>query len=189
MSPRVGLDYQSIVTTAIQLADKEGINGVTIATVAKELGVRPPSLYNHISGLQELRNKVALYGLQELLKRMKQATYSLTKEKAIHELAKSYLTFAREHPGVYELTTSSPDPLEKDIQKESEAIVNLTVSILTTFDLNEEECVHAVRGIRSLLHGFASLEKNGGFGLPLSLDDSFTKMLNAYIAGLSLYKT
>ncbi|WP_088102123.1 TetR/AcrR family transcriptional regulator [Halalkalibacter urbisdiaboli] len=187
MSPRIGLDYSTVVQTAIQLADAEGPTSVTIATLAKKLGVRPPSLYNHISSLQDVRNKVVLHGLNELLRRIENATRRVVREEAVHQLAKAYLTFAREHPGVYEMTLA-PDVTVEEIERASAAIVQLTVAIIKTFDINEEESLHAVRGIRSMLHGFASLERNGGFGLSLSLDDSYKKMINAYLHGLTIYR-
>ena len=50
--------------------------------------------------------------------------------------------------------------------------------------LRGEEGLHAVRGLRSVVHGFASLEVAGGFGLPLNLDESFRRLVEMFIHGL-----
>ena len=47
-----------------------------------------------------------------------------------------------------------------------------------------EDGLHAVRGLRSVVHGFASLEVAGGFGLPLDLDESFRRLVEMFIGGL-----
>jgi AcrR family transcriptional regulator len=187
MSPRVGLDVAKILKVAIDIADREGCESVTLATVSQKIGVRSPSLYNHIGGLPDLRKKLAFHGLTELHKRMSASVSKKSRHEAIHALADAYLSFAREHPGVYELTLA-PDLNDRDIQDASENIVKVAVSAFKTFDLTEEECLHAVRGIRSLLHGFASLEKNQGFGLPLSLSESFEKLIHAFLSGIHTYK-
>jgi len=42
-----------------------------------------------------------------------------------------------------------------------------------------------VRAIRSALHGFVSLEREGGFGLPLNIDDSYDNLVTMLDAGLA----
>jgi hypothetical protein len=44
--------------------------------------------------------------------------------------------------------------------------------------------LHAVRGLRSLVHGFATLEVAGGFGMPLDIDESFRRLVELLISGL-----
>ena len=53
--PRVGLDREAVVEAAIALADRAGIEGLTIKSLAQKLGVQPPSLYNHVESLEALR--------------------------------------------------------------------------------------------------------------------------------------
>ncbi len=56
--------------------------------------------------------------------------------------------------------------------------------MLASYGLSSEEAVHAARGLRSVAHGFATLEVSGGFGIPLDLDESFRRLLRAFTAGL-----
>ncbi len=44
--------------------------------------------------------------------------------------------------------------------------------------------LHAVRGLRSIVPGFVTLEGAGGFGLPLDLDESFRRLVAAFVKGL-----
>ena len=50
--------------------------------------------------------------------------------------------------------------------------------------LSEEEAIHAIRSLRSIVHGFSSLEVAGGFGMPVDLDASFHWLIHLFIAGL-----
>ena len=68
MPPRAGLNLQSIVKAATVLADEHGLHEVTLTVLAKKLGIRSPSLYNHVNGLPGLRREMALTGLDQRLK-------------------------------------------------------------------------------------------------------------------------
>ncbi len=46
------------------------------------------------------------------------------------------------------------------------------------------DAVHATRAVRAAVHGFAVLEAEGGFGLPLDLDESFERLVDVLVTGL-----
>lgn len=73
---------------------------------------------------------------------------------------------------------------DEHVHDAGKKIVELVVSAIRPFDLSEVEAIHAVRGLRSLMHGFASLEQRRGFGMPLDLDESYKLAVTAYIRGL-----
>lgn len=52
--PRPGLSPDAIVGAAMAVADAEGLEAVSMARVAKELGFTTMSLYRHVSGKDEL---------------------------------------------------------------------------------------------------------------------------------------
>src|SRR5919109_897695 len=52
--PERGLDLDTIVGTAIALADREGLEAVTMRRLAQELGVSTMSLYTYVPGKNEL---------------------------------------------------------------------------------------------------------------------------------------
>ncbi len=52
--PRPGLSVDAIVTTAIELADAEGLEAVSMARVAGALGFTTMSLYRHVASKDEL---------------------------------------------------------------------------------------------------------------------------------------
>ncbi|WP_026672105.1 TetR/AcrR family transcriptional regulator [Alkalihalobacterium bogoriense] len=184
MSPRMGLDLQTILLAATNIVDEGGIEALTMATLAKTLNVQSPSLYNHIDGLQGLKKHLAQYGLEKLYKGMKEAVNDKQGEEAILSIGHSYLEFVRTHPGLYEMTLKAPDAKDVEIEKVANEIVYLMIDVITPYHLEKDQTIHMVRGIRSLLHGFASLEQAGGFGFPLDLNESFENMVRTYLIGM-----
>jgi AcrR family transcriptional regulator len=52
--PKPGLSIDAIVTAAVRLADAEGLEAVSMARVAEQLGFTTMSLYRHVSSKEEL---------------------------------------------------------------------------------------------------------------------------------------
>lgn len=186
MSPRMGLTREKIMETAGEIADKNGIESVTIANLAKTLNIRPPSLYNHIKGLDELRTVMAAHSLNLLHGEMKSGVGNKKEDEAVLALGTAYLRFARSHPGLYEGALLSPDPENQDVQEAGNRIVELALDTLVYLKLPQEDAIHTVRGLRSLFHGFASLEHKSGFGLGLSVDQSYQMMIETFLTGVRL---
>lgn len=185
MSPRAGIDSKTVLQTAVSIADSQGAEAVTLSSVAQSLGIRPPSLYNHVKGLGDLRRMLAVYALRQLYETILKAAEGKNGEEAIWSFADAYIRFVRDHPGLYEVVQLAPDPEDMEIREISSLIVNFIVSLLQVYELSEEESIHTVRGLRSLIHGFASLERHGGFGLPLDVQESLNFNLNLILQGLS----
>lgn len=53
--PRIGLPYEIILATALSLVENNGFDKFSMRDLAKELGIKPPSLYNNFSGIQQLQ--------------------------------------------------------------------------------------------------------------------------------------
>ncbi len=184
MSPRIGLNLQMIVQAAIAIADEHGVQAVTLSVLAQQLKVRSPSLYNHIDGLPGLRREMALAGLQQLKETIMMAAVGRAGDLAIREVFRAYLSFVRKHPGLYEATLYVPEQPDEQIEQLSQHILDLVIQVLGAYQLTDEQMIHATRGLRSVLHGFSSLERSKGFALKEDVDESFEWILNVYLQGL-----
>jgi len=184
--PKVGLELTEILEAAAELADQFGTQEVTLANLAKKLGIRPPSLYNHFDGLGGLRKKLAIYGIEQLYEVLAQAAIGVAGDEAVMTISKAYINFARKHPGVYEAALMAPDMDDDDIQLAGSKVVALTVRVLQAYKLEGDTALHAVRGLRSILHGFSSLERSGGFKMALDLDVSLEIIIKAFINGIRI---
>ena len=185
MSHRAGLDQASVVEAAVKLIDEEGIEQLSLGRLAERLGVRTPSLYNHVAGLPGLKHDLTLYCLHDLLDLILRSTVGKSRAEAIFALANAYRAYAREAPGRYALTVQALDPGDQEVQALAQQLVDVVRAVLAPYRLSEEEAIHAIRGLRSIVHGFISLEVAGGFAMPVDLDASFHWLINLFISGLS----
>lgn len=190
MSPKARLDLNTILAAATEIVDTDSVHSLTLATLAKKLKIRPPSLYNHVEGLQGLQGALAIYGLEELYKGMSQAAIGRSKDEAVHAISKAYISFARAHPGLYEATLrANADLNSTEFNSISSKIVDLVVRVLNAYELEDEDSIHATRGLRSILHGFASLEQKNAFGIPIDIDISLSLLIDTFLAGIHKMKS
>ncbi|MGN6360255.1 MAG: TetR-like C-terminal domain-containing protein [Thermomicrobiales bacterium] len=182
--PRAGVDRAAVARAAATLADAEGLDAVTFARLAGQLGVRPPSLYNHVASLAEVRRDITLLGARELGARLARATAGKAGDPALVALATAYRRFASAHPGRYAALQRAPDPADDELATVAGEIVAIVADVLAAYDLRGDDAIHAVRGLRSALHGFVTLEAGGGFEMPLDRDESFARLVRLFSAGL-----
>ncbi len=181
---KAGLDKDIILKTAADLADAEGIANVTLKALAEKLGVKPPSLYKHINGLEELNKALMLYGWKSLEKKVMRAAVGKSKEDAIRAIFYAYRDYVKEHPGVFEaMQWYNMYQSEENLQA-TEEIVAVLFQVLSAYDLQEEQKVHIVRMFRVFLQGFLMVEIHGGFGNPVSITESFDFSLEILLNGI-----
>lgn len=182
--PRVGLDREAVVEAAIALADRAGIEGLTIKSLAQKLGVQPPSLYNHVESLEALRRALALEGMRRLASDFAHATAGRSRDDAVRELARAYRAFARKHPGLYAASRVAPAKTDTEALHASARVVGVVVAVLSGYGLSDDDAIHATRALRAALHGFVDLETHGGFGLKTDVGASFERMIDLLTLGL-----
>ncbi len=189
---QTSLDRAAVVSAAAGLVNTEGAQALTINRLARDLGVKPPSLYNHIHSLEDLRRELALLNARKLADRLTEAAIGRSGPDLYRSIAQAYRAYIKEYPGLYlsSLHVSNPEnPQEEDLQREEARSVRIGMVVVASFGMQGEEAIHAVRALRSAVHGFATLEVAGGFRLPTDCDESFRRLIDGLIRGLppSLY--
>jgi AcrR family transcriptional regulator len=182
--PRQGLSKARVVDAAARIADAEGLEAVTVARVASELGIKAPSLYNHVAGRDDLISALGVRALQALTEALTQASVGRSRDDALQGIAAAYRAYVLEHPGLYSATIRAPEADDRERQEAAEKVLEVVYAVLAGYGLEGDDAVHAARAVRSGLHGFASIEAAGGFGIPADRDESFRRMVAALAAGL-----
>jgi len=183
--PRAGLDTERVVDAAAQIADADGLDAVTLARVAGALGVRAPSLYNHVEGRGGLLRALALRGVRELTAALRDAAVGRSGSDAMRATADAYRAYAHAHPGLYAASVAAPAPGDREHQAAARETVDVVFAVLRGWSLDGDDAVHAARAFRSGVHGFAVLEAAGGFGMPVDLDASFERLVATLAGGLA----
>jgi AcrR family transcriptional regulator len=184
VTERPRLTPDRVVAEAGALADERGIQALSLAPLAERLGVRVPSLYKHVGGLDDLHRRLALAGLRELADTLGAATIGRSGRDALRACATAWRAYAKAHPGRYGAIQRAPDAADAELVEAATRLTGIVFAILRGYGLDEDQTVHATRAVRSALHGFVTLEAAGGFGLPQDVEESYTRLIALLDAGL-----
>jgi AcrR family transcriptional regulator len=185
MAARAGLNKAAVIEAAATLADAGGLEALTLAGLAERLGVRTPTLYHYVGGLAGLHRELALLGLRQQEQAFGRAVMGRAGADAIRALAEAYRAYVKAHPGVYAATVRSAEATDDMALREAQsAVVEIALRALAGYALAPDDAIHAVRMFRATVHGMATLELAGGFGLPQDVDETFRQLVNVYVGAL-----
>jgi hypothetical protein len=129
---------------------------------------------------------MAVYGGHLLIGRLRAGTMGKVGPDAILALAHAYRAFANDQPGLYPLLLTAPDPDEEQRTAVAREILQMFLLLLASCGLQGDAALHAIRGLRALVHGFISLEAAQGFKMPLDPTESFNLAIKTYLNGLGI---
>lgn len=181
--PRVGLSTPLVVDLALEIVDERGAGGLTLAAVAGEAGVAAPSLYRHVAGLDELRALVGARILDELTDRLTAAVMGRSRDDAVGAVMRACREYVRQYPARY--LAMPPDPLhDPALRAAGTRQLDVLLAVMRGYRITDSAAVHTIRCLRAAVHGFVSLEAEGGFGLPEDLDETYEQLIRMVIASL-----
>ena len=176
--PRMGLNHDRVVAEAATVADEVGLDRLALATVARRLGVSLPGLYKHIDSLDGLRRDLAVLGVRELTAAMSAAAVGRSGRDALCAIAQAYRGYAAAHPGLAAASIRAPAPGDAEHEAAGQAAVAVLLAVLDGYHIEGPDAIDAIRFLRVVIHGFVTLEAAGGFGLPQSVDGTFTRIID-----------
>lgn len=163
---------------AARLVDEIGNDRLTLARLARRLGVAVPSLYKHVKGLDDVHGRLAIRVAIELGDAMRRAATGKAGVDAVRAVAAAYRDYGHQHPGCYAYILRARPDDDEHLAAAAE-ILDILYDVFAGYGIAGENAVDAARVVRSSLHGFVSLEVGGGFAMPQSVDRSFERLVDA----------
>lgn len=185
---RADIDKSMIIRKAAELANEIGLDRVTLKLLASNLNIKPPSLYNHIKGLEDLQKEVMLYGWKQLEERVVEAAVCVTGYDALEAMGRTFYKYATENPGIFNAMLWYNKFQSDETQNATRRIFSVIYKIFSTLNISQENCDHLIRTYRAFLEGYILLVNNNAFGHPLSIEDSFEISLQVLIAGTKTFE-
>ncbi|MFG2415598.1 TetR/AcrR family transcriptional regulator [Streptomyces goshikiensis] len=183
--PRAGLDAATIAAAAADLADEIGFSELTMSRLAERLGVRAPSLYKHITSQDDLHRRMAALAFDEAADAIGTAIQGRAGRDALAAAAGALRDFVLTHPGRYAATLGlTPTGPDDPIMLASRRGIGPFEAVVRGYDIDPQEMTHALRAVRSVFHGFASLQASGGFQWSTDLGESFEYLIDLVDRGL-----
>lgn len=190
MGRKLGLTLDQVVAAAADIADRDGLGSLSLATLASKLGVRSPSLYSHVDGLAGLRRQLTLHASGLLAAELAERIDELEGTEALRAIAEHLRSFALRHPGLYDTFLPAPTPAEDpEVAAALREPVTVIASVLDGMNVDPTTVIPLIRALRASVHGFVDIELQGGFGLPDDIDDSFTTTIDLVIQAIATHST
>ncbi|MEW2548761.1 TetR-like C-terminal domain-containing protein [Streptomyces sp. NPDC047002] len=142
--------------------------------LAQRLGVRTPSLYKHVAGQDDLGRRIAALALREAADAVGGAVQGYAGRDALAAAARAFRAFVLAHPGRYAATIGvEPEGPDDPVAEGGRRLLDAFTAVLRGYTIAEADVDHALRTLRSLCHGFATLQSGGGFQWSADVDESF----------------
>jgi AcrR family transcriptional regulator len=174
-----------VVEEAEKIADEVGLSNLTLAALAQRLGIRQPSLYKHIDGIDDLQRALAVRAKTDLAETLARATVGRARGDAVTAMSHAYRTWAREHPGRYTAAQRVPTSGDTEAEAADRSTVEIVIAVLSGYPLHGDDAIDATRALRAALHGFVTLEATGALKYPADIDRSFERLVRGLETALS----
>lgn len=177
-------DRRTIINTARILIEREGIEHLSLAKLANEVGIKAPSLYNHISNKDSLLHAVIEETYLQLFAAYDEALQNSgpSAEEKLLTILDAHYQFAKDNPRAYVLAYTAAD--EKQLSN-PDMLLQQAIRIQTIIKeiTGESNSLTALRGLLAIVHGFVMLELNGQLRRGGDLQQTLQDAVRAYLRG------
>jgi AcrR family transcriptional regulator len=175
----------AIVSAGRSILEADGLPGLTMHRVADDVGVRPPSLYKHVSSRAALIRLIAEAVFAELGEALELAAGSGDPGTDLRAIAVAFRRFAHAQPQAYGLLFG---PLPDD-WRPAPAAYRRSLDVLLRVVAQASAPGHELETARTVVawaHGFVSMELAGAFRLGGDVDRAFAFGIDRVTAAISL---
>ncbi|WP_298210941.1 TetR/AcrR family transcriptional regulator [Ferrimicrobium sp.] len=177
---RAGLGPASVTEAGALLVDELGADQLSMGLLAERVGVKTPSLYKHVDNLADLTHRIAVLAATELGDCVRDVAQGRAGRDALIAVVRAMRTYVKGHPGRYRVMNAvTPSGPEDPLVVASNRLLSSLSAVLRGYRISSTEEIHALRMLRSMLHGFVTLEIEEGFRLDTDVNESFDWMIDA----------
>lgn len=186
--PRTGLSKEEIIEKAAMLANEKGLSYLTVTSLAEHLGIKKPSLYNHMKTIDDIHKGIMIYGWKRVSEGIVQEITSDDAKENLRLYGKKFYKFAMENPGVFEAMLWYNKYSGDALMDATEGLYKFFFAQTDSLGIDRTTANHLMRTYRSFLEGFIMLQIHNSFGNPISIKKSFDVSMNVLISGMEEYK-
>lgn len=143
---------QQIVEAARRLLEEQGPEALSMRNVAAEIGIRAPSLYEHVTDKRALESAIIADALTEQAAEQMAFLERYEGDDPLTGIAENYRKWAQTHPHLYRLVYS------RDLDRDEPAVVAAEAAAAQPIRSVTGGDVPAGRAIWAFAHGMVSLE-------------------------------
>lgn len=181
---RNNISDELIIETSAMLSNMVGVDNLSLKMIAEELNIKSPSLYNHISSLDNIKERLMIYGWKQIENKMIDSAVGVSGYDALKNMCHAFYDYAINNKGVFSamLWYNKYDNEEK--KNTTIRLFDILFKIMKSLSISDNIINHSIRTLRSFLEGFSLLVINGAFGNPISIQESFNISLEIIMNGI-----
>ena len=142
-------------------------------------------LYKHVDSLADLAHRIAILAWTEFGDAIRDATRAGQAGTPSPRARKRCGPTSRSTPARYAAANAAqPAGPDDPLIAATARVMAPGAAMLRGYQLDPSQEIHALRMLRSTIHGFTTLEVTGGFQIDADIDDSFTWTVNFIDHGL-----
>ena len=173
-----------IITTSARLSNEVGLNNLSLKMIAEELNIKSPSLYNHISSLDDIKEKLMIYGWKELGEKATESAVGVAGYEALRNMCYAFYDYATNNKGVFTAMLWYNKFESEEKNEATTKLFSLLFRVLQPLNISDNNIEHIIRTLRGFLEGFVLLVNNNAFGNPISIKESFDLSLDIIFNGM-----
>ena len=171
---RARLSRERVLAGAVAVADAGGIAGLTIRSLAQELGVKPMSVYYYVANKSEILDGI----VDEVFSEIELPSYDGEWRAEIGRRASSARAVLRRHPWAIGLLESRTSPGPATLRHH-----DANIGVLRAAGFSVEMTAHAYALLDSYVYGFAVQEAALPFDGPETVADVAEPIMHQFPAG------
>ena len=182
--------YAMALKAAAEIAEEEGLRGLTTRRIAQEIGYTVGTLYNVFENLDDLIVHLNGTTLDALYEAYSEVRLDDEPEAAVRALAECYIRFIREHPKRWSILFEHHLPDGRELpewhnEKVGRLLGLLERALAPLFAPDQEAERHqSARVLWSSLYGIGALERASKLGKNVSVEALSDSLISNYLAGL-----
>ena len=177
-----------IIEASVDIENKIGLNSLSLKIIVEELNIKSPSLYNHISSLEEVKQRLMVYVWKQMEEKMLDAAIGVVGYEALKNMCYAFNDYAVNNKGGFTamLWYNKYESMEKE--KATTRLFNMIFKVMKPLNISDVNINQIIRTLRNFLEGFALLVNNNSFGNPISIQESFDLSLEIIMNGIQSLK-
>jgi AcrR family transcriptional regulator len=172
--PRPALSRERVLRGAVTVADAGGLAGLTIRSLAEELGVKPMSVYHHVANKDEILDGIVDLVFNEIELPPADGAW----RSAMRRRAESARQALKRHPWAIGLMESRTAPGPATLRHH-----DAVIGALRAGGFSVEMTAHAYALLDSYVYGFALQEASLPFKGPETVGEVAEPMMRQFPAG------
>lgn len=173
-----------IIETSARIANKVGLDNLSLKIIAEELNIKSPSLYNHISSLDEIKSQLMVYGWKQIEEKMIDSAVGVSGYEALKNMCNVFYGYATNNKGIFTAMLWYNKYESDEKENATMRLFNMLFKIMKSLNITDENINHIIRTLRGFLEGFSLLVNNNAFGKPISIKESFDLSLEIIMNGI-----